>query len=857
MASTFPSSRKISPSVRIAETDFSAYPVSGNTNRTALVGFAQKGPIGIPTRVGSVRELFRLFGRVNPDFESFLIYGALDYLREGSDVIIVRAGQDDEGSTDFAKKAWVDIPSGGVHAKIISGVTEATWEGTGVTLDEDHYIRIKSNNQPFVRELIVPKDVEFASLTNAVASSETSLQSILSAQLTDDDGFIVTSCGTGTAARLVFKSKINGPNSSIEIISARNSVYNSVNTGAASSFASNDVAADATSGTDITLGIGLTMGRAIKTGSVTSYNSSSTGVWNFGGYRNLRLEIVVFGSGDPLIDGQIQYVSLPADVNGDNLNGVTTAELLDWLNGIATGSPNSGNAGFVFVNSSGNIRLIAGSVSGTITSDPAATDLDIWYYTGPHAKVLVRSSSTGSEALGFNNVVAAGATPTEFEDDNACVPTSNRSAAHKVNGADLDTPYNVMRVWASTPGSEANGNTRVEVIVNPETARFSLRVTHFDNVENLNNLHKDEDAIGTDAIYYVERYVNGFSDFITVVDDVLVDDLPKAGVYTLGTTTASEGTDGIPDDPADQADLIIGTPERSSGLNALSETERINIDLVAVPGVSTSTVVSAMRRLCEDQRLDCMFVVDPPMGMTAIEVKKWHNGQHPLNAIKFDSSYGALYWPWVMIEDPYNKVEVWVPPSGSVLAVYARTDAVAFPWFAPAGLNRGRMQWVRRTEFVPYLQDRDDLYADDNCVNCITNLPNEGPTVFGQKTMQRFSSALDRVNVRRMMLYAEKTIRALARYMIFEPHDATLRQNMINMCSNVMGNIVTNRGANDYIVICDEELNTPEVIDRNELRVRVGVQPIKAAEFIFIEMTVHRTGSFEVSQLGPVITRVS
>lgn len=857
MASSFPSSRKISPSVRIAEQDFSAYPTSVSTNKTALIGFAQKGPIGVPTKVSSVEELFRIFGRVNPNFESYLLYAALDYFREGSDLIVVRAGQDDEGSEDFAHRAFVDIPSGGIHARIVSGVTEGTWEGIGVTLDVNHYIRLRVNGQPYVRELIVPKDVEFTSLTNEAGTSDTSLESILSAQLTADDGFTITNCGTGSAARLVFRSKINGPNSSLELVSARNNVYNSENTGASSTTASNAVTADATAGTDITLGIGTDMGRAIKTGTALAFNSSSSGVWNFGGYRNLRLEIIVWGSGDPLIDGQIQTVYLPADTNGDNLNAVTTADLLDWLNGVATNSPNTGNQGFVFVNSGGYIRILAGSVTGTIPSDPAAADIDIWYYTGPDAKLVVRPSSTALTALGFDNVLAKGATPTSFTDeDNTCVPTSDKLAAHKVLGSELATPYSTMRIWASTPGSEANGNTQVEITVDPDTAKFNLRVTHFSNVENLNNLHKNENATGTNAVYYVERYVNGFSDFITVEDDVDIDDLPKPGIYTLGATVLSEGSDGIPDDPADQATLIIGSAERSSGINSLSEPEKIDIDLVAVPGVSTTTVVNALKRLCEEQRLDCMFVLDPPMGMTPLEVKKWHNGQHPLNTTKFDTSYGAMYWPWIQEEDPYNQVNVWLPPSGSVLAVYARTDGVAFPWFAPAGLNRGRLPWVRQTEYIAYLQDRDSLYADDNCVNVITNLPNEGPCVFGQKTMQRFPSALDRVNVRRMLLYAEKTIRALARYLIFEPHDQILRQNMINLCSNVMGNIVTNRGAYDYIVICDETLNTNEVIDRNELRVRVGVQPTKAAEFIFIQFTVHRTGSFEVSNLGPVPSRV-
>jgi hypothetical protein len=841
------------------EKDFSAYDQGTSFNRTALIGFASKGPINVPTKVSNVEDLIRIFGRPNPDVDSYLLYACIDYLREGADLIVVRAGQDDEGSADFARKAYVDIPSGGRHATIVTGVTESTWGGVGQSLSTDRYIRLRVNRETFVRELKIPANTTFASLTNAGTSSATSLESLLAAQLTEDDGFIVTNCGSGLDARLVFRSKINGPNSSLEIVSSRANLYTANDS--SPNIASNTVAGDTTP--DFTLGIGTQMSRAIKTGTATFFNPSNpsgpAGEWNMSGYRNLRVDVVVFGSGDTNVDGMTQSILLPADANGQNIDVASTQLLVDWLNGETTGSPNAPK-GFWFEAVGNAIRIVAGFASTYETTSGGS--FTGWYLTGPEAKILVRPSSTASTILGFDNLVVTGTAPAEYEDTSSeidCTPDASKLITNKVIGTLNTTDVTTLRVFAATPGTEGN-YTDVEVSVNPETAKIDFRVFHRGEiVENYNGLHKDENATGTQAFFYVERFVNGFSDFISFDDIENVDDLPAPGTYRLGSLILNQpeaGTDGIPADPLDQAVLLAGSRERSTGLYAIAEPEAIDIDQIAVPGVSTTLVIETMKLICEEIRQDCMFLVDPPFGLTPVEVRKWHNGQHPLNNIKFNSSYGALYWPWLKVLDTFNNDDLWVPPSGSALAVYARTDGISFPWIAPAGLRRGRLEWVKETEFLPYQSVRDSLYADDNAVNTIVDFPQDGPTIWGQKTLQRFPTALDRVNVRRMLLYAEKEVRKRSRFLIFEPHDEILRAEFIKLASGVMGSIVSNRGAYDYIVICDQTLNTSEVIDRNELRARIGVQPTKAAEFIFITLTIHRTGSFEQSSIGNVPTRV-
>jgi phage tail sheath protein FI len=137
------------------------------------------------------------------------------------------------------------------------------------------------------------------------------------------------------------------------------------------------------------------------------------------------------------------------------------------------------------------------------------------------------------------------------------------------------------------------------------------------------------------------------------------------------------------------------------------------------------------------------------------------------------------------------------------------------------------------------------MYGYRNCINPIVQFVDfEGFVVWGQKTMQRRPTALDRVNVRRLMFYIEKRIRAASRQLLFDPHDDELRSKFVRIATAILTEVQVGRGVTDFRVKCDEELNPPDVIDRNELRARIGVQPTRAAEFIFIEFSIHRTGSF-------------
>ena len=386
-------------------------------------------------------------------------------------------------------------------------------------------------------------------------------------------------------------------------------------------------------------------------------------------------------------------------------------------------------------------------------------------------------------------------------------------------------------------GSPIEGNaTRVVIATSPYDGTFQIQVyNNGQQVEAWGNLTKNQFSS-----FYVESYINTVSNYIKVTDNTAIP-APPANTATTGLLLTG-GTDGIPVDPDAQDDLIIGNPTAGTGLYTFSEPEQVDVDLVATPGRSSTAVVRALIDVCETYRQDALAIIDPPFGLTVNEIIDWQNGVHPLNNTRLDTDFAALYYPWVEMTDVFNNIAVWVPPSGSVLGAICQSDAVSGPWYAPAGLTRGLVPNVNNVFSRPTLVERDLMYGNNNAINPIITYPDiSGFVIWGQKTLQRTPTALDRVNVRRMLFYVEKSIKSIAKQYLFEPNNAATRSSFVTACSQVLTRLVANNGAQDFVIKCDEELNTSDVISRNELRARIGIVPVYAIEFIFIEFNLVRT----------------
>lgn len=210
-------------------------------------------------------------------------------------------------------------------------------------------------------------------------------------------------------------------------------------------------------------------------------------------------------------------------------------------------------------------------------------------------------------------------------------------------------------------------------------------------------------------------------------------------------------------------------------------------------------------------------------------------------ASALDTSYAAAYWPWVQIKDPGTGKNVWVPASTVIAGVYAYNDKVSEPWFAPAGINRGGLSKVIRAEQKLPQSSRDTLY--NGKVNPIATFPKTGTVVYGQKTLQTRASALDRVNVRRLLIQLKSTISQIANNLVFEQNTIATRNQFLSQVNPYLESVQQKQGLYAFQVKMDDTNNTPDVIDRNQLVGQIYLQPTKTAEFIYLDFNLTPTGA--------------
>ncbi len=204
-------------------------------------------------------------------------------------------------------------------------------------------------------------------------------------------------------------------------------------------------------------------------------------------------------------------------------------------------------------------------------------------------------------------------------------------------------------------------------------------------------------------------------------------------------------------------------------------------------------------------------------------------------------SYATTYANWAQVYDSFSGRQVWVPFSGIAASIMANTDSNFQPWYAPAGFTRGIVTGANDLAIYPKQKQRDQLYKIS--INPVAFFPNEGFTVFGQKTLLKRPSAFDRINVRRLFLSLEKATKNTAKFFVFEPNTLFTRTQVINVLSPIFENAKNTEGLYDYRIICDERNNTPDVIDNNELKIDIYIQPVRTAEFILVNFYATRTGT--------------
>ncbi len=299
-----------------------------------------------------------------------------------------------------------------------------------------------------------------------------------------------------------------------------------------------------------------------------------------------------------------------------------------------------------------------------------------------------------------------------------------------------------------------------------------------------------------------------------------------------GTNITSTNTQGF--------DLSTSTSNGTKGykraINSISNPDEFDINLLATPGVIHSIHSQVTNHAIDkiEARADAFFILDgSPYGATI--------QQAITNVQSLDSNYVGTYYPWVKVLDENKNKPTWVPPSVVLPGVYANNDRIGQEWFAPAGLNRGGLTEVLEAETRLTNAERDDLY--ENRINPIASFPGQGVVVFGQKTLQGKPSALDRINVRRLLINLRKFIASTSRFLVFEQNTSSTRNRFLNIVNPYLEQVQSNSGLTAFRVVMDDSNNTPDVVDRNQLVGQIFIQPTRTAEFIVLDFVVQPTGA--------------
>jgi phage tail sheath protein FI len=293
-------------------------------------------------------------------------------------------------------------------------------------------------------------------------------------------------------------------------------------------------------------------------------------------------------------------------------------------------------------------------------------------------------------------------------------------------------------------------------------------------------------------------------------------------------------------------------------IDTVSDPEVLSCNIMTVPGVTNESLTKYLIDTAEG-RADALGVIDVKGGFQPRHERDANiaTRRGDLNAVlnnmrdrNLNNSYGCAYYPWVTIRDDINQSFVKAPPSVVALGVLANTEKAADVWFAPAGFQRGGLSQgaggvpVLSVETKLTSRNRDDLY--DININPIASFPSEGLVVFGQKTLQSTQSALDRINVRRLLIFTKKGISQIASTTLFQPNVRDTWNGFKTRAENFLSDVKVRFGVDDFKVLLDETTTTPDLVDRNIMYAKIFIKPTRAIEFIAIDFVITRSGaSFE------------
>jgi len=413
-------------------------------------------------------------------------------------------------------------------------------------------------------------------------------------------------------------------------------------------------------------------------------------------------------------------------------------------------------------------------------------------------------------------------------------------------GDDNQSQKNILETWAN-------------VSLDPQLANYVARV-----IGDVKPVYVA--ATGTDSAYIqyqgtypnVSKYIRVASVTTPNVDSLDNNGYFKSGSYGSTLPTVGSGSYGgsfsggvVPTNATAQFNENIGTgtiigtgstgniqgflsSDYTNAFSLLTNRDEYLFNVLMAPGIGLDTAAAADMISCVESRGDAIAILGAGIYGTAI-------GTATQQAAGQSSNYAAAYYPWVQLYNSNLGKTVWCPPSTVIGGVLAFNDQVGAEWFAPAGLNRGGIPSVVRAERRLSQTDRDTLYTAN--INPLATFPGTGVCVWGQKTLQRKPTALDRVNVRRLLIALKGFIGGVARTLVFEQNTTVTRNRFLSQVNPYLSSVVQRQGLYAYKVVMDDTNNTPDVVDRNQLVGQIYIQPTKTAEFIILNFNILPTGA--------------
>jgi hypothetical protein len=772
--------RIVSPGVFTREKDLSFLPAGIAEIGAALIGQTIKGPAFVPTQVESFNEFTQRFGGLTED--SYLPYTAQAYLEDAGTATIVRV----LGTGGYIAKPLALVITGSGISRTVAAVLHPTTATFGGDFDKTKINGVTSGS---ASSFLLTLSGSLVSGTSTSASLDPSSQNYFTkiygyAPKSSKVAYTMLNFSTFQSASFVANPNITASFQQVDVDYEKD--YSEASTPYIKSQKVGGVATN------------LFKVYTLSHGTATNYEFKI-------GIRDIKPASEVPGSEYGTFTLQVRRVDtakIPNSVFGTSIQDADTRpNIVEEFTGLNL-DPNSPNY----------IARVIGDRYVTVNADGKLVFEGDYPNNSAHIRVEmeddVKNGAIDSSLVPFGFAALTSPLHSSY---NLPTPTYvvSQSLGGVVNtrvflGYDYDfSSTDNLNFLMPTPDS----NTEIV------GSDFDLATCHSNN--STITLTSD-----VDAKKFMVPFQGGF------------DGWEPNRVILTGTSIVPGNTQGLDCSSA----TATGTIALRKAINAVSNPDEFDINMVVLPGVLHrlhSSVTIYAKDMCED-RQDCFFVMDAGAYQDS--------NATVVNALtSFDSNYVATYHPWVKILDTDKNKPVWVPPSVVLPGVIAFNDSVAAEWFAPAGLNRGGLTNVIEVKSRLTHAERDTLY--EGRVNPIATFPGQGATVFGQKTLQARPSALDRINVRRLLIAVKKFIASSTRYLVFENNTAATRNRFLSIVNPYLESIQQRNGLFAFRVVMDDTNNTPDVIDRNTMVGEIFLQPSKTAEFIVLDFNILPTGA--------------